>query len=490
MIVIPLSGLSAVDAARRLACLPLSSFLDSAAAAAPAAGLDRGASFAGTARYSFVAADPFAVLDVGRDGAVFWNGAPLTLAAGDGRSPGRRALDFVKDRLAAFAHPGEDGLPPFQGGAAGYIAYEFGSLLERLPPAAVAEDGAVRALRLHFYDVVIAFDHLEERAVLMSTGDPAPDGPSRRARARTRADFFLRRLGKAPPPLPAGAGTAALDWTTSLDGPAFEAAVRRTIGYIRDGDIFQANIARRLEAVLPVGFDAWAYYLRLRQRNPAPFSAWLDCGPLKIASSSPERFVSIAGDRLAAHPIKGTAPRENDPAADRAAAEALAASEKDIAENVMIVDLLRSDLSRVCRPHTVDVPQLCAVESFAGLHHLVSVVTGRLEPGLGASDVLAAAFPGGSITGAPKLRAMEIIAALEGVERGVYCGSLGYFGFEGAADFNIAIRTASFAGGRVRLGAGGGITLLSDPAAERREAELKASRVVAAFSPDGSGAPP
>ena len=258
--------------------------------------------------------------------------------------------------------------------------------------------------------------------------------------------------------------------------------------YILEGDIFQANIAQRFRAACPARFDPLAFYERLRAINAAPFAAFLDFGDIAVASSSPERFLKVQGTRVETRPIKGTAPRSSDPAEDAKALGTLLASEKDRAENVMIVDLLRNDLSRVCRPHSVEVPVLCGPESYASVHHLVSVVTGELAPGKDALDLLAAAFPGGSITGAPKVRAMQIIAELERVPRGVYCGAIGYFGFDGAMDTNIAIRTVVFRNREASVHAGGGITLLSDPAAEYDETLAKVRRIFAAFETASSEA--
>lgn len=217
--------------------------------------------------------------------------------------------------------------------------------------------------------------------------------------------------------------------------------------------------------------------------NPAPFSGYLRLGDLVVASSSPERFLRLDGDRVETRPIKGTRPRGVSPADDDALAAALAASEKDRAENVMIVDLLRNDLSRVCRDDGVEVPSLCAVERFATVMHLVSTVTGRLRPGLGPVDLLEACLPGGSITGAPKIRAMEIIAELEGTRRGAYCGALGWIGFDGGLDTSVVIRTCTVRDGTVAFSAGGGVVADSDPAAEYEETLDKARGMFAALAP-------
>ncbi len=257
----------------------------------------------------------------------------------------------------------------------------------------------------------------------------------------------------------------------------------RVIDYIHAGDIFQANLSQRFRAALPAGANPYAMYRRLRTVNAAPFAAFFNTGDCQILSSSPERFVKITGDQVEARPIKGTWPRGATPAEDAALAENLMTSEKDRAENVMIVDLLRNDISKVRRDHSVMVPELCSLESYARVHHLVSSVTGQLHPGTGAVDLLRACFPGGSITGAPKVRAMEIIAELELTHRGLYCGALGFIGYDGAMDSNIAIRTMALEDGAAVFQVGGGIVADSDPAGEYHETLAKAEALFAAFAP-------
>lgn len=465
MVVIPIAFRPVLDIASRLRALPMFALLDSAL---PNAGFGR---------HAFLAAEPFGRLSV-VDGRCFWNDEEIVVAEGDRRSPGRRVLSELDARLKLYRQETMPGLPPFQGGAAGYVAYEFGRLLERLP--AELADG-VADLDMAFYDVVVALDLADCRGFILSTGWPEADPAKRARRAQDRAGRFLALIEAEPPAEAPFAGIADPVVSTNLDAAAYAAAVARSRDYILAGDIFQANIARRVEVDLPAGFDTFGYYRALRDASPAPFAAWLDFGEVKIASSSPERLLAVRGGHVETRPIKGTARRSDDPAEDARLAAALAASDKDRAENVMIVDLLRSDLSAVCRSGSVHVPRLNAIESYAGLHHLVSTVTGELAEGRTAVDALAAVFPGGSITGAPKIRAMEIIAGLERVPRGVYCGAIGYVGFDGSADFNIAIRTVTFAGGKASLGAGSGITMLSDPAAEEAEARLKMARMLAAF---------
>jgi para-aminobenzoate synthetase component 1 len=245
-------------------------------------------------------------------------------------------------------------------------------------------------------------------------------------------------------------------------------AVARVREYIVAGDIFQANLSQRFHA--PLGEPPFELYRRLRTRNPAPFAAYLAFGDVTVLSASPERFLRLDHQRqVETRPIKGTRPRGLAPMHDAALGRALAESEKDRAENVMIVDLLRNDLSRVCRPGTVRVPELFALEQHPTVHHLVSTVIGELEPSADAVDLVRAAFPGGSITGAPKVRAMEIIAELEPTRRGVYCGSIGYLSATGAMDSSIVIRTLVASGGEVYFQAGGGIVADSDPELEYRE---------------------
>jgi para-aminobenzoate synthetase component 1 len=443
-------------AALRLARLPGLSWLDSAMLQ-PELG-----------RWSYVAADPFGHL-VARDGRATWRGSPL---------PGP-PLDALKRLLADFALPAIPGGPPFQGGAIGTVAYEFGRSLERLPAPAHPEP-AIPDIDFALFDVVLAFDHARQTAILLSSGLPEREGPEREARARRRADEVLALL-QAPPAEPRVVPVPPEAWSSNFTREAFEEAVRRTVEYILAGDIFQANIAQRFTARLPAGFDPLGFYTVLRRVNAAPFAAFLDRGAYHVASSSPERFLLVEGRDVETRPIKGTIRRGRMPEEDFARAAVLADSEKDRAENVMIVDLMRNDLSRVCEPASVQVPKLCSLETYASVHHLVSVVTGRLEPDAGPTDLVVACFPGGSITGAPKLRAMEIITEIERHARGVYCGSIGWIGFSGGMDLNIAIRTVTFREGDAIFHAGGGITALSEPAAEYEETLAKADRLFGAF---------
>ncbi len=421
-------------------------------------------------RYSFLTADPWQVLK----------------RKGEGSDP----FAELASLLARYPLEAHRELPPFQGGAAGFLAYDLCHHLERLPSPRF-DDLDLPDLCLGLYDWTIAWDHETGRTWLFSTGLPEA-GAAREARAEARAAMVRRRLAS---PAPAPATTRVP--TSSRPGPrthpvrelpgvvssfsreGFLNAVARTREYVLAGDIFQANLSQRLEA--GVTEPPFELYLRLRLKNAAPFAAYFDLGEAAIASASPERFLLLIGDRVETRPIKGTSPRGLSPRHDSALGEALTESEKDRSENVMIVDLLRNDLSKVCKDGSVEVPELCLVERYATVHHLVSTVVGRLRGGLGPVDVLRAAWPGGSITGAPKVRAMEIIAELEPTRRSVYTGSLGYFSFGGAMDTSIAIRTFILKGGRAYFQVGGGIVADSVPEREYDETLDKARGMAAAL---------
>lgn len=423
-------------------------------------------------RYSYLSCDPFSTYKV-VDGRAFWNDEALD---GD-------PWELLRARLANYPQEYRPDLPPFQGGAAGFFGYDLSRTLERLP--AQRTDLGLPQSILHFYDVVVSFDHPHRRCWIVSTGWPEQDPARRRERARGRAKEFAALLAKPKPP--AAEHTVAVGtWHSNFHREDYVAAVRRVINLILAGEVFQANIAQRFSARLPTLFDPVGFYCRLRSLNPAPFAALLRYGMLTVASSSPERFVKLDGRQVETRPIKGTIARSADFEEDHRRAETLLNSEKDRAENTMIVDLLRNDLSRVCTLHSVAVPVLCKLESYASVHHLVSVVTGELETDGDALSLLRASFPGGSITGAPKVRSMEIIAEIEGIARDVYCGAIGYIGFNGYMDTNIAIRTVTIEGDRAVFHAGSGITALSDPDAEYEETLAKAARIFDAFRAPGA----
>jgi para-aminobenzoate synthetase component I len=446
-------------------------------------------------RYSFLTADPSIVVR-GKGATV------ATVDTRDGRSTpvATHALAAVRELLAPYQADAVPGLPPFQGGAAGYLAYDWGAVLERIP-APRYDDLAIPDVIFPIYDWVIAWDHAEHRAWLISTGIPER-GPARAVRAAARLTFARERLsGKylsTEVNAPAAAATQpaecapsypvsdteippGVELRSSFTHRGYLGALTRVREYIIAGDIFQANLSQRFEA--PLRESPWSLYRRLRALNPAPFAAYLDFGGIAIASASPERFLRLdAAREIEARPIKGTRPRGFYPAHDAALGRALQESEKDRAENLMIVDLMRNDLSRVSVPGSVHVPELFALERYATVQHLVSTITGTLDPARDAVDLLAATFPGGSITGAPKVRAMEIIAELEPSRRGVYCGSIGYLSVTGVMDASIVIRTYQAVRGRVYFSAGGGIVADSDPEQEYRETFDKARALIRALA--------
>jgi para-aminobenzoate synthetase component I len=363
--------------------------------------------------------------------------------------------------------------PPFQGGALGLACYELGDRVEPLGLGRAIPWPDLAAAR---YDAILAFDHQSRTVVAVGRGLD-------QAGAETAARRALSWLEAAPAPrsvvnqLSAGAEASS--------GDAYEAATADITSRIAAGEIFQANIARSWQAELAAGAAPFDLFRRLTDDSPAPHAAYLRLPGLAVVSNSPERFVSVADGLAETKPIKGTRPRGADPASDRALAEELAASEKDRAENLMIVDLMRNDLARVCRPGSVKAPDLFVIESYANVHHLVSTVQGRLAAGLSAVDLLRAAFPPGSVTGAPKVQAMKVIAGHE-PPRGPYCGSLFWAGVDGAFDSSVLIRTAAMvetpAGWRVEARAGAGIVADSEPVAERLETEAKIAAVLAALT--------
>ena len=422
-------------------------------------------------RYSFLAIDPFCIISSRDD----------DIRLGEARLKGN-PFSVLQREWNRFPQIRLPEVPGFQGGLAGYFGYDLGRHLERLPET-VEDVMGFPDLALGFYDLVFGFDIVERKAWLVSSGYPEADSAMRQARATARADFAAELYEAAPQTLPPPAPVdTPMQVSSNFSRQDYEGAVQRIIDYIYAGDIFQANLSQCFSAELPDDVSPFRLYHRLRSINPAPFAAFLDFGEVVLASSSPERFLRVVEGLVETRPIKGTRPRGRCPEEDRALAAELQASEKDRAENVMIVDLLRNDLSRVCRDTSVAVPELCACEAFATVHHLVSTITGELRVGASALDLLMASFPGGSITGAPKIRAMEIIDELEPTRRGPYCGSIGYIGFDGTMDSNIVIRTYALRGQQVTFQAGGGIVADSQPAAEYEETLAKAKALIAALS--------
>lgn len=355
---------------------------------------------------------------------------------------------------------------PFAGGALGYWGYDLARFSYRLPDLA-RDDEHLPDMAIGIYDWAVIIDRQECTARLVSR--------QRYAETRELLPLILERL-QTTSPLNEGATQAAFrvqgSIRSNLSRDAYRDAFNKVRRYLHDGDCYQVNLAQRF-AVRAEG-DAFAAYLELRRLSPAPFSAFLDLPHVQILSASPERFLQVRQGNVETRPIKGTRARSNDIEADTRLANELRKHPKDRAENLMIVDLLRNDLGKSCEPGTVRAPSMFEVESFSNVHHLVSTVVGRLRADRTALDVLRDCFPGGSITGAPKQRAMEIIEQLEPNRRGVYCGSIGYVGHDGNMDTSIAIRTLVYSSGEIRCWAGGGIVADSDCEAEYQESLDKA----------------
>ncbi|MCX6908512.1 MAG: aminodeoxychorismate synthase component I [Verrucomicrobia bacterium] len=467
--------------------------------------LDSALPDAGLGRLSVVASDPVLVFSA--------RGDKIEMAGGTAR--GRRsgnpfaALRELEQRFCA----GDGGGEWPHGALIGCFGYGLRQFVERVP-ARVADDVAIPDAWFGVYDRLLVFDHDSGRATIISTGVDE-SGRADLDRARRRADEWQRKLAvkMALPPggsqllIPVGRGVPPSRATVSpvrpfrLGGtprptspeqfggePAlqsnltradYEQAVRRILDYIAAGDAYQINFSQRFRA--RTAAEPALLYHALRTANPAPFAAYLDCGAGQILSSSPERFLQIRGRSIQTRPIKGTRPRTGNEQADQKAARELMMSTKDHAELLMITDLERNDLGRVCKFGSVHVPELVTLESYATVLHLVSTVEGRLADGVTAVDAICACFPGGSITGAPKIRAMEIIDELEPSARGVYTGAIGYLGFNGVADLNIAIRTMVYENGVVHFHAGGGIVADSEPALEYEETLHKVRGMVQAL---------
>jgi para-aminobenzoate synthetase component 1 len=379
-------------------------------------------------------------------------------------------FEVIKNYLNRFSFQFECDLP-FIGGAVGYFGYDLRRFIEKLPNRN-SNDLETPDLVLNFYDSVIIFDHKRKQCMIskipglrMKTDEPDFE--------QTMTDM----RNNDDPSIPE---QEDVQLRSPFSKDSYVATVRKIKDYISAGDIFQVNLSQRFETAVKI--DPLQLYARLRIINPAPFSAYLDLGEFQIISSSPERFLKIREGMVETRPIKGTRRRGSNPKEDLSLANELAASEKDQAENLMIVDLLRNDLGKVCEFGSIEVRALCELETYPSVFHLVSTVTGKIKSGSQCIDVLKACFPGGSITGAPKIRAMEIIDELEPNSRGVYTGSIGYIGFNGNMDTNIVIRTIIMKAGKAYFHVGGGIVADSDPESEYSETLDKARALIQALT--------
>jgi para-aminobenzoate synthetase component 1 len=402
-------------------------------------------------------------------------------------------------QIETYQQPKLPGLPPFQGGWLGWFGYELGRCFEKVP-AAIHNDFSLPLAMLGLYDVVLAWDHLTGEGHIVSQGWPYTEPTARQDNAYRRLKQFLAVLDvdelslhgpsvtqrqrrsymvashQLAPQHPTNWST---DWTSNFSSQQYRDAVAKCVDYVHAGDIFQVNLSQRLLRKSICEPEELALYLR--RVSPATFAGYADFGRVQVISSSPERFLQLHDRQIEARPIKGTRPRLSDPVADAGMAQLLYQSQKDRSENVMIVDLLRNDLSRVALDDSLEVSSLAAIERYPFVWHLVSVLKAALAPDRSFSDVLTATFPGGSITGAPKIRAMEIIAELEPTVRGPYCGSLGYISFAGDMDLNILIRTITACDGWWQVPVGGGIVADSQPALEEQETWHKARGILQAI---------
>ena len=436
--------------------------------------LDSAKDAGGLGRFSFAGADPVAVLQAKRTGRDRAARIRLTRSP---RLPGPRTTELVGDPfaelralLAELAPAESPGPLPFTAGAVGYFGYEAGHFVEDLPDVG-RDDLALPDVQFGLFDLVLGHDHASS-ASYASVIARGPRAAAERLAALRHAIREHERTAPPPEPFPA-ADPARLEIAAHFDRDGYAEAVEQCRRHIYRGDAFEICLTHRLQ--VPFTGDPWRLYGALRSINAAPFAAYLDLPGAQVLSSSPERFLRVSADGLVeSRPIKGTRPRGATPGEDQALHDELARSVKDRAENMMIVDLVRNDLGRVCEIGSVEVSELMAVERYATLFQMVSTVRGRLESGRDALDLVRAAFPGGSMTGAPKIEAMKIIDRLEPVKRGIYSGSIGYLDVSGAADLNIVIRTLVVKGGHCYFGVGGAVVADSVPLEEYDETMDKA----------------
>ncbi len=444
------------------------------------------------ARYSFVAVNPFLTF------RSFGSRCEISNSQVQFGNPWH-LLDAL---MARYELLDEIDSPFPLGGAFGYWGYDLKNFTEPKLPRRAVNDLELPDCHVGFYDSLAVFDHQLSKVSIISTGLNA-DGSRSEARAKAKLHFWhsiltTQELPQRRRDTEEGNNSnspclcaAVAKPESNLSSSDFIAAVERAQCYIRAGDIYQVNLSHRLTA--QGDFAGWELFEKLSAVSPAPFSAFLDCGDFEIASSSPEQFLRMSGAHIQTRPIKGTRPRDSDPTRDAQLAYELQTSTKELAELVMITDLLRNDLGKVCEYGSVQTPDLARLEKFAQVQHLVSTVEGRLRKDVTHFAALASSFPGGSITGAPKFRAMEIIDELEPVSRGPYCGAMGYLGFNRESQLSIAIRTAVCAAGKIHFNVGAGIVADSNPAAEYEETLAKARGFLAALqltSPQSETAAP
>ena len=411
-------------------------------------------------RYDIISSDPLAVWSIERNGEATFDSPLLPMPPSALNNAPFALQQWLLDQLDVTM-PEND--LPFTGGLIGYWSYDLGRHTQRVHSQRPAPN-ALPLVRLGLYDWALIIDHVEQQMSLI-----AP--PHKRSQIE-------QWLNQPVPPIDVFALQSA--FKAELSQEDYCKRFARVQHYIRAGDCYQINLAQRFSA--DYQGDTWSAYLRLRGATPTPFSGFMAWEDKAVLSLSPERFIQAHHGQVETRPIKGTRPRGETPTEDQRLAEQLLDSSKDRAENVMIVDLLRNDLGRVCQPGSINVPQLCQLESYPNVHHLVSVVKGQLKKGHSPLALLEAASPGGSITGAPKIRAMQVIDELEPCQRSIYCGSLGYVDQRGSMDTSIAIRTVVADAGKLHVWGGGGLVADSTPDAEYHETLDKIRHLINALS--------
>lgn len=436
-----------------------------------------------SARYSFVAANPFLIFRSFGSRCEIMPGASSRTPDVHFGNPWQ-VLDALLARCEVWD---EMDLPFPVGGALGYWGYDLKNFLEPKLPRRALHDLELPDCHVGFYPSLMVFDHALGKVFGVATGLNA-DGSRSEKTAREQLEFWTNAASRFPAPArpgapfpPSAARLGRAPVRSNFSRAGFLDAVKRAQQYIRTGHIYQVNLSHRL--TVEAGMAGWEFFQRLHAVSPAPFAAFFDCGDFQLASSSPELFLRLSGAHLVTRPIKGTRPRGADPTRDAQLAYELQTSAKELAELVMITDLLRNDLGKFCEFGSVQTPEIARLEKFAAVQHLVSTVEGRLRPGVTHLAALAACFPGGSVTGAPKFRAMEIIDELEPVARGPYCGAHGYLGFNRESQLSITIRTAVCTREKIHFHVGAGIVADSQPEAEYQETLDKAAGFLAALAP-------
>lgn len=422
-------------------------------------------------RYSFIGIQPFAKLTARK------NQTAVTMASGTITLDGP-PLSALHQFMSRFSYPVLPNLPPFTGGGAGYFSYDAVATWERVRGKTVPED--MLLAELLFCQTIVIMDHLTHSTTLLYLAltengkDPAEQYAEAINCLEEIAGKIRQPMFPVQPDAPAVSKPATAGFSTDVDAEQYIHMVSRAKEYIAAGDIFQVVLSRRFQTGLN-GIEPFSLYRRLRRVNPSPYMFYFNFGERQLVGASPEMLVKIAGDQVFTCPIAGTRPRGKDQAADMALADELLADEKERAEHAMLVDLGRNDLGRISVPGTVEVTRYMEVEMFSHVMHLVSEVSGRIEANVRAVDALAACFPAGTVSGAPKIRAMEIIEELETVSRGIYAGAVGYLDFGGNMDTCITIRTMAVEGGQVAVQAGAGIVADSVPEKEYQEVIHKAT---------------